>query len=323
MRKPNERRRPVLLVVAATLLLFSLPATGQQDAQFTQFAFNKLAFNPGYAGATEYSTVSVLARSQWLGLEGAPSSQIATLNLPFSELGPGMGLRFDQVAIGLERQLTFEGSYAYGIPLPGGGRVGLGLSASARYLSVDYQNARPTQGGGVDPAIPGGSVSKIVPNFGAGVYVETARFYAGLGVPRLLENNIDLGDEATIISREARHFYFMSGLTFPLGSSVKVQPQALAKFVPNAPFDLEATVLVYIGEVVFTGGGYRLGGDGSGESASALFGATVGRRFTFSFAYDLGLSRFSTDQGGSVEALLSYRFGRSRGGRFTDPRDLQ
>lgn len=317
------RNRPIFVVLS--LLVFGLATASvqaQQDAQYTQFIFNKLGYNPGYAGAVASGELTLTARQQWLGLEGAPSSQVATFNTAFSDQGAGLGIRFSSVSVGLEQQFNLEGSYAYGFPIARDTRMGLGISASARYFSVDYQNARPVQGGGVDPAIPGASASKVVPNFGAGIYVESERYYVGLGVPRLLENNIDLGSDETIISREARHYYFMTGVKFPLGESVKMEPQALVKYVPNAPFDADLTLLFYFGDNIFAGGGYRLGGDGRGESANVLFGAVLAQHITFSFAYDLGLSQFSMDQGGSLEGMVRYNFGRTGSGRFIDPRDL-
>lgn len=317
------RGRLILLVVVGLLFgLVPCSLRAQQDAQYTQYIFNKLGYNPGYAGAVESGEITVVARQQWLGLEGAPTSQLATFNTAFSEQGAGMGIRLSSVSVGLERQFNVEGSYAYGFPVARDTRMGLGISASARYFSVDYQKARPVQGGGVDPAIPGTSASKVVPNFGAGIYVESSTFYVGLGVPRLLQNNVDLGSDETIISREARHYYFMTGVKLPLGQSIQLQPQVLVKYVPNAPFDADLNLLLYFGDRVFSGGGYRLGGDGRGESASLIFGAVLARHITFSFAYDLGLSAFSMDQGGSLEGMVRYNFGRAGGGSFIDPRDL-
>ena len=51
-------------------------ATAQQDAQYTQFMFNKLAYNPAYAGSIESPTLTAIYRKQWIGLEGSPETQV-------------------------------------------------------------------------------------------------------------------------------------------------------------------------------------------------------------------------------------------------------
>ena len=55
----------ILLVVVSTLM-----CVAQQDPQFSQNMFNKLANNPGFAGSRGLVATSVLHRSQWLGFMG-------------------------------------------------------------------------------------------------------------------------------------------------------------------------------------------------------------------------------------------------------------
>lgn len=303
--------------------LLTAVASGQQDAQYTQFMYNKLAFNPAVAGLPESAEFQLIARQQWLGLEEAPTSQVLTYNTPLTSSGTGIAARFNRVTIGLEQQYLVEGSYAYRIALRGGARLGFGVSASAKYLNVDYQDARPTQGGGVDAAIPGAAASRIIPNFGAGIYLDARRYYVGFSLPRLLQSDIDLGSEETIISREVRHFYFMGGLTIPLGDKVSLEPQLLAKFVSGAPFDADFNVMANLGTNFFTGLSYRLGGNGGGESASILAGLYLSEHLSMCLAYDLGLSDLRTAQNGSIELVVGYSVGgRSNAGEIVDPRNL-
>jgi type IX secretion system PorP/SprF family membrane protein len=305
------------------LLFFSVVLCAQQDAQYTQFMYNKLGFNPAVAGSPESTLFQVAARQQWLGLDEAPSSQVATFNTPLTAAGTGVGARLSRVTIGLEQQYNVEGSYAYRFAIGRGTRLGIGLSASARYFNIDYPNARPTQGGGIDVAIPGATESKIVPNFGAGLYVDGPNYYVGLSLPRLLESNIDLGDETTIISREARHYYFMGGIKFALSEKLAIEPQMLAKFVNGAPFDADFNVTAHIGQNLFTGVSYRLGGNGGGESASVLAGLYLSEKLSMCMAYDLGLSDLKSSQNGSIELVLAYSLGgRSAAGTVVDPRNL-
>ncbi len=305
------------------LLLFSVVLCGQQDAQYTQFMYNKLGFNPAVAGTPESTQFQVAARQQWLGLNEAPSSQVATFNTPITAAGTGVGARLSRVTIGLEQQYNIEGSYAYRFAIGRGTRLGIGLSASARYFNVEYQNARPTQGGGVDIAIPGAVESKIIPNFGAGLYVDGPNYYVGLSLPRLLESNIDLGDEETIISREARHYYFMGGIKLALSDKLAIEPQMLAKFVSGAPFDADFNVTAHVGENLFAGLSYRLGGNGGGESASLIAGLYLSEKLSMCLAYDLGLSDLKSSQNGSIELVVGYSVGgRSAAGTVVDPRNL-
>ena len=311
------------VTLVGLLLVFGAVLHGQQDAQYTQFMYNKLGFNPAYAGAVESANVQVVVRQQWLGLNDAPSSQIATLNSPLTSNGTGFAARLSRVTVGLEQQYNIEGAYAYRIPIGRGSRLGMGISASARYFNIEYQNANPVQGGGQDIAIPGATESKVLPNFGAGIYVDGLNYYVGLSVPRLLQNDIDLGSEETIISREARHFYFMGGLKLRVNEKLRLEPQMLAKYVSGAPFDADFNVTAFVGSSLFTGLSYRLGGNGSGESASVLFGTYLSDHISMCLAYDLGLSDLNSAQSGSVELAVGYSFGgRNSGGGVVDPRDL-
>lgn len=307
----------------AVLLFLSLAVCAQQDAQYTQFMYNKLGFNPAVAGSPESTLLRVTARQQWLGLEESPSSQLASFNTPLTAAGTGIAARLSRVTIGLEQQYNVEGSYAYRFAIGRGTRLGIGISASARYFNIDYPNARPTQGGGVDVAIPGATESKIVPNFGAGLYVDGPNYYVGLSLPRLLESNIDLGDEVTIISREARHYYFMGGIKFALSEKLAIEPQMLAKFVNGAPFDADFNVTAHVGQNLFTGLSYRLGGNGGGESASILAGLYLSEKLSMCMAYDLGLSDLKSSQNGSIELVVAYSVGgRSAASTVVDPRNL-
>lgn len=311
-----------LLCLFVGLMVTTATLSAQQDAQYTQFMYNKLAFNPGVAGLPESTEFRVIGRQQWLGLDEAPSSQIFSFNTPLTSAGTGVAARFNRVTIGLEQQYAIDAAYAYRIPLGGGARLGLGASVSARYMSIEYQNARPIQGNG-DIAIPGAMASKVLPNFGAGVYVDAPNYYLGFSLPRLLQGDIDFGEEETIISREVRHFYFMGGMKFRLSEKLTLEPQALAKFVNGAPFDADFNLTAYLGSNLFTGISYRLGGNGGGESASVMAGTYLSEHLSMCLAYDIGLSELNTAQSGSIEVVVAYSIGgRSEAGTVVDPRNL-
>ncbi|PHI18494.1 hypothetical protein CEQ90_17595 [Lewinellaceae bacterium SD302] len=318
------QRNYVLLLL---LCLLSGGLAAQQDPQYTQFMNYKLGYNAAFAGAEETSVFTLFAREQWLGVDGAPSSQILTYNTPLTSSGTGIGARISRLGIGLENNYQAEVSYAYRIQMPRGMRLGFGLSARVSQYAINFQDATPVQGGGVDQAIPAGQESKTVPNFGFGIYFNTPSFYFGVSAPKLLESNLDFDDASTVISREVRHYYAMTGIKFRFSENFALQPQALAKYVIGAPFDADFNLSAELGRNLGLGLSYRLGGstvDGSGESAGAQVTFFAGNHLQFGFNYDLGLSEFRSQHSGSVEAMVRYLVGgRAQAVRIVDPRSVQ
>ncbi|MEM8525005.1 MAG: type IX secretion system membrane protein PorP/SprF [Bacteroidota bacterium] len=297
-----------LLPLVFCLTLGSLFA--QQDEQYTQFMFNKLRYNAAYAGSNATPNFTAIHRSQWVGLEGAPGSQVVTFDLPLLNNRIGIGGNLIRNSVAVSQNITLDGSYAYRVPL-GPGVMSLGLQASLRYLSTDFSEVTATQPISSDNAIPIGLQSKFVPNFGVGFYYHTEDFYLGFSSPRLLANNIDLADDSGVISTEVQHYYMMSGVIIGEGN-FKFLPQILVKYVPTAPFDADINLSFILLDRITVGGTYRLGGSkekGIGESIGALFSAQVNDNFLVGVSYDLTLSGLRDVQDGSIELALRVSFG--------------
>ena len=58
-------------------MLFDIIA--QQDPQYSQYMFNHMAINPGYAGINEAVCLNAAHRQQWVGIDGAPVTSVFTV----------------------------------------------------------------------------------------------------------------------------------------------------------------------------------------------------------------------------------------------------
>lgn len=61
-------RQPINIKIIATIILVSccvLNTIAQQDAQYTQFMYNKLPQNAAYTGSKEGLSIRALYRDQW------------------------------------------------------------------------------------------------------------------------------------------------------------------------------------------------------------------------------------------------------------------
>lgn len=65
------------LIVLLTLVI---PVKAQQLPVYSQYTFNKFLLNPATAGIDGNTTISLLAREQWVGFKGTPKTHAITMD---------------------------------------------------------------------------------------------------------------------------------------------------------------------------------------------------------------------------------------------------
>lgn len=296
------------LYVIITLLSCSLCLQAQQDVLYTQFMFNKLAYNPGYAGDFDSPELVAVYRNQWMGLEGAPNTQIISYNQRILNNRVGLGGNLSRTSIGISSSLTLDITYAYRVPFKRG-ILSFGLQPSVRLLRQNWADPRIRAIDQNDNSIPVEPGSKYLPNMGAGIYYHShKRWYAGFAVPRLVGNNIDFSDFGVDISREVQHINAMAGMEFKLSKDVSLTPQTLLRYAFNAPFDADVNVSVLLRRKFYLGATYRVGGDtnGAGESVDAMLGLQATDNLFMCLSYDIGFTRLRKFNNGSLEATVRW-----------------
>lgn len=293
--------------IALLCLLFCAGLQAQQDAHYSQFTSNKLAFNPAYAGSKDAFTLMGLVRQQWVGIEGGPSTQVISGHGPFFKDKVGLGLTIvrDRVAIINNWNVNF--AYSYRLKLAKG-TLGVGLQASMRRLSVDWSavQAYHIQ----DIYLPTENGSQFFPNFGVGFYYQTKKYYVGASLPDLLKSEIPF-DEADgsggvsiqYYTEDAKHFYLMGGLIFNLSDNVKFKPAALVKVVPNAPLDIDLNASFLLFDRLWLGASYRWE-----DSIDGIVQYQFNKQLKVGIAYDYTLTALQQFNSGSFEILGEYTF---------------
>ena len=87
-------------IIISLLFLLQYSVEGQQEQLYTQFMFNKMAMNPAYAGNDEMYSITAIHRNQWTGFDGAPETQLLSLNAPVGRR-VGLGLNVARNTIGI------------------------------------------------------------------------------------------------------------------------------------------------------------------------------------------------------------------------------
>lgn len=303
-------------ILTTVFILTMIVVYGQQQAHYTQYAFNKLAFNPAYAGGKDVASATILSREQWLGIEGAPSTQAFSFHAPVFKKRVGLGASIIRDKIGFTNDLAINLAYAYRISFEKS-NLSFGLQTSARNFTIDWNEAIPVQI--VDNIIPTGSPSLFKFDIGFGLYYNTDRFFVGFSVPTLLEGETGLvGSDNTLNFPDAkRHYMLMTGMMFDIGKenkSLQFQPTVLIKYVDNAPIDVDITTFLIFKEKFWVGAAYRYH-----DSIDGIIQFQMTNALRLGLAYDYTLTDLQDYNKGSLEVMLEYNFvGKSD--KFINPR---
>jgi type IX secretion system PorP/SprF family membrane protein len=285
--------------------------SAQQDPQYTMFYFNKMLYNPAYAGAKDAICGTLLGRFQWNGLQGAPNTWLVTADMPIHLVGKnylGVGLTGYGDYIGFQQDHGLKVALAYRRKDVGPGHLAVGIDIGFSNKNIVGANWITPNGlsSTVDPGIPGANaLSTFGFDLSGGVYYHSNKFYAGVSVLHLTASEF-IG----LNIRQARHMYFTGGYTLALGSGPwKLNPNAIVRTdFSTANFDINLNALYDINGThgIFFGATYRyIDAIGINIGYNGTFGnGTMG--MLFGYNYDINTSRLNSFNSGSHEIILRF-----------------
>ena len=173
-------------IITFITMLLAAVVYGQQDAQFTQYMYNTISINPAYAGSRGVMSIFALHRTQWVGLDGAPTTNAASINTPISNSNLGLGLSFVNDKIGPTNENTISVDLSYTIPTSENFKLSFGMKATANLFNLNVNKLNPVDQG--NPQFQN-LRNVFTPNIGAGIYYHSDKAYLGLSVPNFIQTN--------------------------------------------------------------------------------------------------------------------------------------
>jgi len=300
-----------LIIVSAALTVFSGKSSAQQDPLYSQYMFNTLAFNPAYAGSADVFTVMALSRHQWVGFEGAPTTQTFLAHTPLKNESIALGLSAINDRIGPSRQTAAFVDFAYRLKTGVDSRLAFGLKGGLNMYQADLASLSTVE---VDPSNVN-IQSQLLPNFGFGLFWHAPRYYVGVSAPKLLENDFtEASGTAVQPATEARHYFLIGGYVMDLSKDIKFKPSFMFRSVEGAPLSLDLNANFLLRERIWFGAMYRLG------NAFGLMGQyQINDQLRAGYAFDLTTTAIGAYNAGTHEVMLSYDF-RFLKGRTISPR---
>ncbi|WP_095955243.1 type IX secretion system membrane protein PorP/SprF [Flavobacterium sp. ACN6] len=303
-------------LIILTILLYTT-TWAQQDPQFTQYMYNTMSINPAYAGSRGVISIFGMHRTQWIGVDGAPTTNNFSLHSPIGDRGLGLGVTIGNDQIGPSLENDIAANISYTINLGDDYKFAFGLKGSASLLSVDFTKLNIYDPS--DPRFQYNIDNKFVPNIGAGLYLYKDNAYVGLSVPSMLEvSHYDKGasDEGNnFMVTEHMHYYLMAGYVMDLDYNLKFKPSLLMKMTPGAPLQVDVSANFLYNEKFTAGLAYRWSG-----ALSAMAGFQVSDSFAVGYAYDAETNKLASYNSGSHEIFLRFEIFKSSSSRMMSPR---
>ena len=296
------------------ILLTTIGSYAQQEPMYSQYMFNPLTINPAYAGSRKVMSTSCIYRQQWLGIDGAPKTIFASFDTPIKKDKIGMGLTVTNDKIGITNQLNANFSTSYKIQVSRKASLAFGLQTGVTQFTADYGSVdfSKTNTSLLPDQAFSSSVNKITPNFGAGLYLSSDRYYLGFSAPKLIKNSFngafstaqDLGSFKYGLSR---HYFLTAGCLVKINEIYKLKPSFLVRAVAGAPIGVDINTNLWIKDVFGIGVSYR-----TNNAIVGIIEFQLNSQLRFGYGYDYALTRLSNVTSGSHELLIRYEFGFGR-----------
>ena len=291
-----------LIWTCCTMLLAAV-TFGQHTPLTTQYLFNGLLINPAYAGSREALTATLSYRRQWVGFDGAPTTQVLSVHSPLNSKKIALGLVVHNDRIGVSRETGVMSNYAYRMRL-GSGKLALGLGVGLKMMQADWTAVRTVTAGDVEFATDSRGV--LAPTFSTGAYYSNSRWFAGLSLPYFIGQRQDIGDQNWEMSNSVSQFQPMltAGYLVDLDGDIKLKPSVLVRKAAMEQMQADINLNMIWRGRFWLGASYR-----TDDAICLSLEVMPNKQFTVGYSYDLATSAISGYQHGSHELMLQYEFG--------------
>jgi type IX secretion system PorP/SprF family membrane protein len=303
----NKKMKRFFQLIGLLTIITNLNA--QQERQVSQFMFDHISINPGYAGSYDMITATGILRQQWFGFgEGTPQEIILNLDAPFKlfKKNHGVGISLYRDKLGFNEDINLSLSYAFQANV-GDGKLGIGLGGGFvnRKLVDPKWNITPGPGHNEnDAAIPQEKQDEFIVDMSVGLFYKTDELYVGVSSTHLLQDEYIYESETSkSYDQMVRHYYLTAGYNLQLSNPAFEFMPAILIESDAATTRIDLNSVFRYNKKIWIGVSYRVGGAVVGMAGlEILNGVKIG------YSYDFETTDLMNYQNGSHEIMVSYAF---------------
>ncbi|MEL7120370.1 MAG: PorP/SprF family type IX secretion system membrane protein [Bacteroidota bacterium] len=303
--------KQITTVFIILISFFSIPLLAQQAPQYSLYMFNKLNWNPAYAGLDYSLSITGGYRAQWTNItdfEGAPRTQYVNAHLPLLFINSGVGIGLENDQLGARTNTSLNLSYSYTLDF---GKSLLNLGIGTQVVQQSLDGSRLITPSGIYEGIAIDHQDNILPNtrenamalsFNFGAYFYSEALELGASVFHLNEPTIDYTGFSPTLNR---YFSAYAGVNLEVNNQITFHPSAFV-LSDLTQTQTQATALFRYNDNIFGGASLRGYNQNTFDAIVFIAGLKLSNNITFGYAYDLSLSGFNVISNQSHEIMINY-----------------
>jgi len=296
----NKHKFKSFLLLAALMLVAAIKGYAQTPAfTYTQYMDNLTPLNPAYSLLDKAASVSSLARKEWVGIDGAPTTFLLNANIPFSDINAATGIIIFNDNFAVEHQTEVNAYFAKAIQLGQTDFLAVSMNAGIRNYTAYYSQLDSN-----DPEFRN-DIRQDKPNIGFGVMYYTDTYYIGISAPELTITS--LGTASVQNNNNFVNHYYIAGafITGAPDDDIKLKPAFLVSYAKGTTTTADVSAIVILKDILGIGFDYRTSNQAAGIITLNVDSFHIGYSYQFNTASnDLGGFNIPTH-----EVTISYRFG--------------
>lgn len=318
------------------MLLFTATAAAQQKPIYTQYVLNNYILNPAITGIENYTDVKISHRQQWTGIDGAPVTTYISVHGPIgkkdykttatsfdvtgenprgrsyvdqytaSEPHHGIGGMIVGDKTGYITRWSGYVTYAYHKGLSARTTLSAGFLAGVSSVSIDASKVQTIDPNIIDPAIGilNGTISKVKPELGAGIWLYGGEYYVGVSVLNIIPGKANFVKDARYGNDFLPHIITTAGYKFFLSDDVTLLPSVMIQYVKPFPLQIYTNAKLQYQDRFWIGSGYRFGDQLGGFAAMA--GVNISNTFNIGYSYDVSTSSLRNYSRNTHEFIIGF-----------------
>lgn len=279
-----------------------------------QFVVNPYAYNPAWAGKSDFMQFNASFKKQWWGVEGSPSVSTLFFELPLNDRLT-LGGNLVNITEGPLNNLTthFTGSYRLPLGYEDDHYLSFGMSWGIRFNSLNTAKIDDPD----DPAVVQINQSNFSLDGSFGFAYKNQGLELGISTPRMAEaNSFNQEGFNSVEMRPWYRFIGSAAYRFEIGiSDFAVTPTILYHYDQDFNDQIEGLVKVDYMNQYWAGGGYR-----QDYGIQAFAGMDINETFSFGYFHNFGNTNVAIPNNTS-ELMLTIRIGTKRRNNVKTPTD--